>query len=127
MSNSKLWLLAICITIASCGSDETTKKGNPYSTADKEPSKGGQLFNSYCIQCHGLDEDKVGPKLKGAFAHWDNDTTRIRAFIRNTKETIVSGDPRAVQVAKDWNNALMTPMPHLSDEDINHILEYIAE
>lgn len=124
---NKLWIIAACVVLASCGSETETKKENPYSTAAKEPSKGGRVFNSSCIQCHGLDEDKVGPKLRGALANWDNDTARISAFIRNAGATIVSGDPRAVKVAADWNNALMTPMPHLTDEDINALLEYIAE
>lgn len=115
---------AICLVFASCGSEDTAGGDSPPA---QEMSKGEQLFNNYCLQCHSLDENKMGPKLRGSLAHWNNDTTRIRAFIRNAKETIESGDPRAVQVAKDWNNALMTPMPHLSDEDINHILEYIAE
>ncbi len=118
---------ALCIGIMSCGDEPETKKGNPYSTADQETSKGGQLFNNYCVQCHALDRDKVGPALKGAFAHWDYDTARIRSFIINASEVIQSGDPRAVQVAKDWNNALMTPMPHLSSDDVDAILEYIAE
>lgn len=117
----------IGIGLMSCGDESDTKEKNPYSTADQETSKGGQLFNSYCIQCHALDHDKVGPALKGALAHWDSDTSRIRAFIINAGESIRSGDPRAVQVAKDWNNAMMTPMPHLNNDDVNAILEYIAE
>jgi len=117
----------LCLGIMSCGDEPETKKGNPYSTADQEPSKGGQLFNNYCIQCHALDRDKVGPALKGVFAHWNYDTARIRAFIINSGESIRSGDPRAVQVAKDWNNALMTPMPHLGNDDVHALLEYMAE
>lgn len=127
MKYSILLAAVICFGIMSCGDEPETKKKNPYSTADQEPSKGGQLFNNYCVQCHALDKDKLGPALKGAFARWDNDTSRIRAFIINAGKAIESGDPRAVQVAKDWNNALMTPMPHLSDDDVNAILEYIAE
>lgn len=127
MKYSILLLLAVCVGIMSCGDEPESKKGNPYSTADQEPSKGGQLFNNYCVQCHALDKDKIGPKLQGAMAHWDNDTARIAAFIRNAKQTIDAGDPRAVKIANDYNHALMTPMPHLSDEDINAILEYIAE
>lgn len=116
-----------CLALSSCGSEEETKKGNPYSTAAQEETKGGQLFNSYCVQCHALDEDRIGPALRGAFTHWDNDTARISAFIRNSKQAIESGDVRAVEIADKYNRALMTPMPHLSDDDINALLEYIAE
>ena len=127
MKYSILFIALLSIGIYSCGDESEAPKGNPYSTADQEPSKGGQLFNSYCVQCHALDKDKIGPALKGAFTHWDNDTGRIAAFIRNAKQSIDGGDPRAVKIADDYNHALMTPMPHLSDDDINALLEYIAE
>lgn len=125
--NKALLLIGCTVVMSACGSEEEKSEGNPYSTASKEVSDGGKLFKQYCVQCHGLNEDRIGPKLKGSFAHWNYDTARISAFIRNSKETIESGDPRAMEVAEKWNHALMTPMPHLSDENIRDILEYIAE
>lgn len=118
--------LSASVLLASCGSDNEKKE-------EKEPpfvireNKGEKLFNENCVQCHELDRNKIGPQLKGAFAHWDYDTVRISAFIHNSSKAISSGDPRAVQVAEEFNHTLMTPMPHLSDEDIHAILEYIAE
>lgn len=109
--------------LLSCGEEKPAEEGKK----DTSETKGEQLFNNYCMQCHGVAEDRIGPALKGSLARWENDTARITKFIRNARETIESGDPRAVQVAKEWNNALMTPMPHLTDQDIHDILEYIAE
>lgn len=125
--SSILVVLVSILFFSACGSEEEKPEGNPYSTAAKEPSKGGKLFKQYCVQCHSLDKDKIGPALKGVFANWNYDTTRITAFIRNARETINAEDPRAVAVAEKWNYALMTPMPHLTDDDIKAILEYIAE
>lgn len=111
-----IWLLA------SCGEE---KPAQEKGAAKTEKSKGEQLFNNYCMQCHGVNEDRIGPALKGSLSRWDNDTARITKFIRNARESIQNGDPRAVKVAQEWNNALMTPMPFLSDDDIADILEYI--
>ncbi|MCB0700003.1 MAG: cytochrome c [Chitinophagaceae bacterium] len=113
------------VLLVSCGSED----GNNENTTSKsvEMTRGQQVFNNNCLQCHSLVADKIGPNLRGALTKWDNDTSRIALFIRNAQEVINSGDQRAVQVAKEWNYAMMTPMPHLRDEDINAILEYIAE
>lgn len=112
--------------LASCGDEEATGSNNE-TTTKQEMSKGQQLFNNYCLQCHSLVTNKMGPSLGGALERWDNDTARIAAFIRNARKTIDDGDPRAVEVAKEWNNALMTTMPHLTDEDITDLLEYMAK
>ena len=116
----------VFLGLLSCGSEEGNT-GSSETTAAAEMSKGKELFNNYCLQCHSLVTNKVGPSLRGAFEHWDNDTARITAFIKNARQAIDNGDPRAVEVAEEWNNALMTPMPHLTDEDIAALLEYMAK
>ncbi len=123
-----LLITACSLLIASCGSEEdsASNTADTSNTAQKD-SKGKQLFNNYCIQCHGLDNAKIGPALSGALAKWNNDTSRIAAFIKNSADVIAAGDPRAVEVAKEWNYAMMTPMPFLSDEDINELLDYMAQ
>ncbi len=118
--------IGLVILFASCGSEEEAASSTE-TGAKVEMSHGQKLFNDYCLQCHSLVANKVGPSLRGALERWDNDTSRIAAFIKNAKETIDSGDPRAVQVAEEWNNTLMTPMPHLTDEDIAALLEYMAK
>ena len=119
-------VLAGILLCTACG-EESNDSSSGADTQKVEVSKGEQIFRSSCMACHGLDEARIGPALKGTFASWNYDTARITAFIRNAGETIKAGDPRAVKVAEEWNNALMTPMPHLTDNDIKAILEYIAE
>lgn len=118
------FLIACSLLLASCGS-ETNVQDNSATETKPAISAGKQVFINNCSQCHNLKADKIGPKLEGSFANWNNDTTRFRAFIRNSRAAIESGDPRAVEVAKQWSNALMTEMPHLTDNDINEILDYI--
>lgn len=122
-----LILGVVCTTMLLACGEESSNSSETTEQPAQQISKGKQLFNQYCMQCHRLDQESIGPKLKGVFTYWDNDTARISAFIRNAKATIDAGDPRAVKIANDYNHALMTPMPHLTDEDINNLLEYIAE
>lgn len=116
--------LLVMTVFISCGPAE--EKTTESSAGAAKVLTGAQVFNNNCYQCHSLDQAKIGPPLSGVFAKWDNDTSRIAAFIRNSKESIHNADPRALQVAEEWNNALMTPMPHLTDKDIDLLLEYMA-
>ncbi|MBS1778877.1 MAG: cytochrome c [Bacteroidetes bacterium] len=119
-----LLLATSIIAFASCGNEE---QKTATGTQETEPamSKGKAIFNANCTQCHKLHEKLIGPALEGAIARWDNDTTRIRAFIHNSQEAIKNGDPRAVKVYAENNQTIMTPMPHLSNADIDALIDYI--
>jgi cytochrome c2 len=118
-------VFALLLTVYSCGTQEAVTNTETTTSAQPEISQGQKLFINNCVQCHNIKKDKIGPKLEGVLARWDNDTTRIHAFIHNSQEAIKKGDPRAVAVYKEWNETMMTPMPHLSDGEIDAILEYI--
>ncbi|RYD59529.1 MAG: cytochrome c [Sphingobacteriales bacterium] len=121
----------IAFMLASCGDgknesvkdDDAALGGNGNTVANMSP--GHKLFLNNCLQCHNIKSDKVGPKLEGVMARWNNDTTQMYAFIRNSQAVIKSGHPRAVKVFDEYNQTLMTPMPHLTDADIAQIMEYI--
>ncbi len=118
--------LGLSALFYSCGGGEGPEEPDPFSDMPKkEVSPGQQLFVQNCLQCHYVEKDKIGPKLRGFMAYWDHDTARVRAFIRNSQEVIKSGDPRAVAVYEQYNKSIMTPMPHLTDEEIDLIIEYI--
>jgi cytochrome c551/c552 len=121
----KRFLVAITVLtmLASCGgSEQSTQQEH-----ENHPgmSKGKAIFIANCNTCHKLNDKLVGPALTGALARWNNDTTRIRAFIKNSQEAIHNGDKRAQEVYKEFNETIMTPMPHLTDADINEVLDYI--
>lgn len=123
-------LAFIALAFASCsgGSNEKSVRDedkNIEGAAKVEMSAGHKLFVNNCIQCHNIKTDKIGPALEGVMSRWNNDTARVYAFIRNSQEVIKKGDPRAVEVYEKYNHTMMTPMPHLTDQDINQILEYI--
>jgi cytochrome c2 len=118
-------LLAAGITITSCGTQESTQSADTVADAKPVMTEGHKLFINNCVQCHNIKTDKIGPKLEGVLTRWNNDTTRLRAFIHNSSKLIEAGDPRAVEVYNQYNKTVMTPMTHLSDGEIDDILEYI--
>src|SRR5690606_1810336 len=104
--------------------------GNNVQAADPEISQdeqavqnGKSLFNANCSACHKLDQKLIGPALRGVTdrreVQWAKD------FIHNSQKMIASGDPVAVALFAEFNNAVMPPMPFLSDDDLNKLLAYI--
>ena len=121
-------LLCAAVVAASCGSESNTASTGEAATEPAAAmSNGKKMFVNNCVQCHNITKDRIGPKLEGVLARWDNDTARIHAFIKDSRGAAKAGDPRAVQVLKDWNESPMPPMPHLTDGEINEILEYIGK
>ncbi len=104
-----------------------------YSTAfaQGDPVTGKTLFNTNCAACHNLDKKMTGPALRGVEARLSEDQGLdrdwINAWIRNSSAVIKSGDAYAVKIYAENNNAAMTAMPQLSDEDIDNILAYTAQ
>ncbi|MBN4070111.1 c-type cytochrome [Olleya sp. AH-315-F22] len=96
-----------------------------------DPVKGKALFNTNCAACHTLDKKLTGPALRGFEARLSDDEGLdrdwINAWIRNSPAVIKSGDAYAVKIYAEYNNAAMTPMPQLSDEEIDNILAYTAQ
>ena len=118
-------VLAFVILLAACGTESITQSTETTVGSEPPMPPGKKTFINNCVQCHNLKTDKIGPKLEGSFANWNNDTARYVAFIRNSQEVIKAGDPRAVEVYEKWGKQLMTPMPHLTDGDIHELLDYI--
>lgn len=83
---------------------------------------GEKLFNSNCAACHKLDAKGVGPALRGVGEKFEREW--LYKWIGNSMEMVNSGDPQAVALFEEWNGAIMTPFPGLSEEDIDNILAY---
>ncbi len=98
---------------------------------ESDPVKGKALFNTNCAACHTLDKKLTGPALRNVEQRLLDDEGLdkdwIYAWVRNSPAVIKSGDAYGVKTYAEYNNAAMTPMPQLSDEDINNILAYTAQ
>jgi len=81
------------------------------------------LFRQQCMSCHSIDQNLVGPALKGVTER--RDSAWIYQFIRNSQEMIQAGDPIAVELFNRFNKVPMPSHPNLSDEQIGSLLHYI--
>jgi len=98
--------------------------------AQVDSKVGKTLFRNNCASCHNKDMKKkmTGPALGGVEERWaDFSQEDLYAWIRNSQAMIASGHPRAVEVANEWNNVVMTAFPNLTDDEIGSLLLYINE
>lgn len=117
-------LVSAMLMLHACADTPGTHKDAGEVTAP-QLTAGKKLFVDNCALCHSVKKDKMGPALEGSLARWDNDTARLTAFIRNSPEFIKSGDPYARELYDKWNKATMTPFPHLTDEEVLQIIDYV--
>lgn len=87
--------------------------------------KGKELFNGNCAACHKLDAKATGPALRGVINK--HDMPWLYKWIRNSSELIKSGDPAAIKIYEEYNKAVMSNFPQLSDADIDNIIAYTSE
>ncbi len=90
-----------------------------------DAAAGEKLYQANCTACHAINEKVVGPALKDI--HKRRDGKWLVSWIRNSQAMVKAGDPVAVQVYKENNEALMTSFENLSDAEINSIIDYIKQ
>ena len=78
--------------------------------------EGKNLFRTNCATCHNKNmKDKlIGPALGGVEERWPN-TEDLHAWIRNSQKLIVDGNPRAVELWKEYSPTVMQPFENLTD------------
>lgn len=87
--------------------------------------KGKQLFNNLCASCHNLFKNMTGPSLCGFEERgpW-TDRNSIYQWIRNPAAFIEKNE-YARDLKDLYSGAMMTASPHLSDNEIDEIINYI--
>jgi len=116
--------LLCAVVLLSCGQNGSqSTAGNDDSK--KETPNGKELFANYCMQCHALKDDKVGPKLAGVLGRWNNDTTLVVDFVKNSESLINQNNPYAMKVYNAWGKAAMPAFTSLTDAHIKEIVEYV--
>jgi len=91
----------------------------------KDFSRGKELFSVNCVACHNLQFTVEPDILHGATQRHDRQW--LRAFTRNSKELIASGDPYANALYNQFNKTAMPTYTQMSDADIDDIYRYIDE
>ncbi len=100
------------------------------ASAGGDATKGKALFNQNCAACHALNRKMTGPALANVEARLAEeeglDREWLYKWIKNSPGMIKSGDPYAVKIYAEYNQAAMTAFPTLSNGDIDNILAYTA-
>lgn len=102
----------------------------PFLTMAQDPAgdaaAGETIFKNNCASCHNVTAEKsVGPGLKGVAQR--HDLPWLVTWIHNSQAMIAAGDPAAVKLYNEYNQAQMTSFPNLSEDDIKGILAYIEQ
>lgn len=89
-------------------------------------SKGKELFEGNCAQCHAVHEQVVGPALKNVYER--REIPWLINFIKYPQKTIESGDEYAVALYEKFKAAGYMPNhDFLKDDDIIAILSYVKD
>lgn len=125
----KLMIPALLIAALAACTDATDKNSTPgkNDAVVVTESVGKKLFMGNCMQCHALKADRTGPALDGVVARWNNDTTKLYSFIKNSQKVIAADGPDSYtgKLFDKWYKTTMPSFSGLSDEDIHQILDYI--
>lgn len=85
---------------------------------------GESVFKAKCGACHTVGKGKlVGPDLKDVEQRYDEEW--LHEWIKSSQTMVKAGDEKAVKAYND-NNQMVMPDQDVSDEEINQILEFIA-
>ena len=89
---------------------------------------GKAVFNSKCASCHKMGKDMTGPDLQGIIGKWDGNVQGLHTWIKNYKDAIAQGIPRAKQIV-GWNaSADMNVFGNsITDAEIDAVLKYADE
>ena len=93
------------------------------------PAKGQDgkaLFKANCASCHKALKNSTGPMLQGAKARWADagEADNIYKWVKDPVGLANSGtSPYAVQIS-EYSPTAMTAQGHLTNEEIDAILDY---
>ncbi|WP_276485327.1 c-type cytochrome [Paraflavitalea pollutisoli] len=86
--------------------------------------RGKWLFTENCSSCHQPDKDCDVTQL-ATVEKRVRDKALLRGWIRNSDSVLKTGNPYYTKLFADWRQTPMPAFPHLSDADIDEILEYM--
>jgi len=124
-------LFCFVLVLTACGG--SPQPSQPAQVAPPPPAKdarylrGEDTYKTKCAVCHRVNQKLVGPALAGVRERYAGEEQWLFAYIRNAPQMIKEGDPKAVALFEEYNKALMTAYPDLTDAEIADLLYYIEE
>ncbi|MEX0982486.1 MAG: cytochrome c [Bacteroidales bacterium] len=90
---------------------------NPAGDLSSNPGKA--LYNQHCLPCHQAN----GKGVPGMFPPID------KKWVDGDNETLISivvhGMDKEIEVNGERYNQIMAPLPHLSDQEVKDVLNYV--
>ena len=96
-----------------------------FNLVAQDYARGKQLFNTHCAACHKMDKKLVGPALNTIVDRQGKEWTK--EWIYNNNALRESGDEYAIQIWEEYNKAAMPGYQFLKDEELDDIVEYLAQ
>ena len=114
--------LVFTLLLFACGGEAGQEQTAPKSKSAQD--KGASLFKAKCAICHAMTTDIAGPALKDVIARWDNDTTKLKSFIKDSQEMVKSGEPHAVVTYEKYKTT-MPSFPSFTDEELSQLIAFL--
>lgn len=127
MRFSSVIAMGSLLLLSACGNaPEKAEAPKVTPSANAAPPLGKQLFTGNCMQCHALNQDRIGPSLAGVLGRWNNDTARLVEYIKNS-QAFIAKEGENSYIGKLYNKWYKTPMPAftLPESDIKEIIRYV--
>lgn len=94
---------------------------------DSIAQDGSTLFKQNCAACHKIDKASIGPKLLGAKSKWEEagEGDFLYEWVIDPVGLYESGKSNLAAEVWDFNPSAMTPMAHLTNNEIDAIFAYV--
>ena len=93
-----------------------------YDTSELTIQRGMEAYNKQCASCHNFNENAIGPNLANITSQVPK--AWLKAFIKNPKKMIESGDERAVKHF-DKYKVYMPSFDAINEEELEAILGFV--
>ena len=130
-----IFLIVVVISLATSCSGKSEKTNA--RTVSQEPAKeelsaaipqtdlsshpGKALYNRQCLPCHQADGSGVPGMFPPLAKEWlDGDNETLISIV-------IHGMKKEIEVNGEIYNQIMAPLPHLSDQEVKEVLNYVRK
>jgi mono/diheme cytochrome c family protein len=126
-------LFTLALFLFSCGgkSEQSTSAGTnalpqkaavPTAADDLANHPGERLYKQHCLVCHQAD----GNGVPGMFPPL-HDTKWVNGDNETLISIVLHGMDEEIEVNGEIYNTIMAPLPHLSDQEVTDVLNYVRK
>ena len=98
-----------------------------FISKDIDAAIGKQIFLDNCVQCHikNMRSDGFAPPLGGSINRFDNDTSKFKAYLNNSKEYVsLANDQHIIDLRQEYKSKF-EHIHEFNDDEIHSLLLFI--